>query len=216
MPAVNPEDLRPGDGARTRLGRLLDADTFVELGSQRHHDKTSFGLDRRRPDGDGVVAGTGAIGGRQVNVYAQDRRVLGGSLGEAHADKIARSIEQAIRGGVPVVGINDSGGARIQEGVASLDGYGRVFSANVAASGRVPAGRDDPRPVCRRGDLLPGADGLRGDVRRAYMFLTGPRVVKAVTGEDIDSRGSRRTRGPRQPVGRRALRRRRTTPRPSP
>lgn len=189
MPAVNPEDLRPGDGARARLGTLLDQGSFVELGSQRRHRADSFGLDRRRPDGDGVVAGTGAIGGRQVNVYAQDRRVLGGSLGEEHADKIARTIEQATRGGVPVVGINDSGGARIQEGVAALDGYGRVFSANVGASGRVPQIAMILGPCAGGATYSPALMDFVIMSDDAYMFLTGPRVVKAVTGEDIDSRG---------------------------
>ena len=189
MPAANPQDLRPGDGARARLDLLLDQDTLVELGSQRQHDKSSFGLDRRRPDGDGVVAGTGAIAGRQVNVYAQDRRVLGGSLGEAQADKIARAIESATRGGVPVVGINDSGGARIQEGVAALDGYGRVFSANVAASGRVPQVAMILGPCAGGATYSPALMDFTIMSDDAYMFLTGPRVVKAVTGEDIDSRG---------------------------
>src|SRR5690606_8060783 len=137
-PAATSATLAPGDGARERLAALLDPDSLVELGAARRHRATAFGLADRRPDGDGVVAGSGRIGGRPVAVYAQDRRVLGGSLGEAHADKIARAIELGIKGGSPVVGINDSGGARIQEGVAALDGYGQVFSANVAASGRVP------------------------------------------------------------------------------
>lgn len=189
MPAADPQDLRPGDGARGRLEVLLDPGSFVELGSQREHDKQSFGLDRRRPAGDGVVAGTGSIGGRQVNVYAQDRRVLGGSLGEAHADKIARTIAQATRGGVPVVGINDSGGARIQEGVAALDGYGRVFSANVGASGRVPQVAIILGPCAGGATYSPALMDFVVMSDDAYMFLTGPRVVKAVTGEDVDSRG---------------------------
>lgn len=189
MPAVNPQDLRPGDGARGRLDGLLEPGSFVELGSQRRHRADAFGLDRRRPDGDGVVAGTGTIGGRPVNVYAQDRRVLGGSLGEAHADKIARSIELATRGGVPVVGINDSGGARIQEGVAALDGYGRVFRANVAASGRVPQVALILGPCAGGATYSPALMDFVVMSDDAYMFLTGPRVVKAVTGEDVDSRG---------------------------
>ena len=189
MPAVDPQDLRPGDGARARLSVLIDDGTFVELGSHRRHDKDAFGLDRRRPEGDGVVAGTGAIGGRQVNVYAQDRRVLGGSLGEAHADKIARTIAQATRGGVPVVGINDSGGARIQEGVAALDGYGRVFSANVGASGRVPQIAVILGPCAGGATYSPALMDFVVMSDDATMFLTGPRVVRAVTGEEIDGRG---------------------------
>jgi len=189
MPAVDPRDLRPGDGARSRLDQLLDPDSFVELGEQRQHRANSFGLDKRRPDGDGAVVGTGAIRGRQVNVYAQDRRVLGGSLGEAQADKIARVIHQAVRGGVPVVGINDSGGARIQEGVAALDGYGHIFSANVAASGRVPQIAMILGPCAGGATYSPALMDFVIMSDESYMFLTGPRVVKAVTGEDVDSRG---------------------------
>lgn len=180
--------LRPGDGARARLSQLLDPDTLVELGDAREHRAVGFGLDRRRPAGDGVVAGTGEIESRPVNVYAQDRRVLGGSLGEAHADKVARAIAQATRGGVPVVGINDSGGARIQEGVASLDGYGQVFSANVAASGRVPQIALLLGPCAGGATYSPALMDFTIMSDEASMFLTGPRVVKAVTGEDVDTR----------------------------
>jgi acetyl-CoA carboxylase carboxyltransferase component len=185
---LDADAVRPGDGARARLSRLLDDASFVELGSARHHRATGFGLERRHPDGDGVVAGTGAIEGRAVNVYAQDRRVLGGSLGEAHADKIARSIEQACRGGVPVIGINDSGGARIQEGVAALDGYGQVFRANVAASGRVPQIALLLGPCAGGATYSPALMDFTIMSDEASMFLTGPRVVKAVTGEDVDAR----------------------------
>jgi acetyl-CoA carboxylase carboxyltransferase component len=187
-PALDAAALRPGDGARERVGRLLDAATFVELGSARRHQANGFGLDRRRPAGDGVVAGTGVIDGRPVNVYAQDRRVLGGSLGEAHADKIARTIEQAGRGGVPVVGVNDSGGARIQEGPAALDGYGRVFRANVGASGRVPQLALVLGPCAGGAVYSPALMDFTIMSDDAFMFLTGPRVVKAVTGEDVDAR----------------------------
>jgi acetyl-CoA carboxylase carboxyltransferase component len=187
-PAIDPSALQPGDGARARLSRLLDASSFVELGSQRQHRASSFGLDRRRPDSDGVVCGSGAVAGRAVNVYAQDRRVLGGSLGEAHADKIARTIEAAARGGVPVVGVNDSGGARIQEGVAALDGYGQVFSANVAASGRVPQIAMIMGPCAGGATYSPALMDFVVMTDAATMFLTGPRVVKAVTGEDVDAR----------------------------
>ena len=187
-PAVDPQALQPGDGARSRIDALVDPGTWIELGSQRRHRASGFGLERRRPDGDGVVAGTGAIDGRPVNLYAQDRRVLGGSLGEAHADKIARTIAQASRGGVPVVGINDSGGARIQEGVAALDGYGQVFRANVAASGRSPQLSLVLGPCAGGAVYSPALMDFTVMTDDAYMFLTGPRVVKAVTGEDVDSR----------------------------
>jgi acetyl-CoA carboxylase carboxyltransferase component len=187
-PAVDPASLQPGDGARVRLDALLDPGTLVELGSRRRHRATGFGLERRHPEGDGVVAGTGAVDGRAVNVFAQDRRVLGGSLGEAHADKIARTISQAARGGVPVVGINDSGGARIQEGVAALDGYGQVFRANVAASGRVPQLSLVLGPCAGGAVYSPALMDFTVMTDDAYMFLTGPRVVKAVTGEEVTAR----------------------------
>lgn len=187
-PALDPRQLTPGDGARARLARLVDAGSFVELGSQRQHRASQFGLDERRPDTDGVVAGTATVDGRAVNLYAQDRRVLGGSLGEAHADKIARTIEVAARGGVPVVGINDSGGARIQEGVAALDGYGQVFRANVRASGRVPQLALVMGPCAGGATYSPALMDFVVMTDEAYMFLTGPRVVKAVTGEDVDAR----------------------------
>jgi acetyl-CoA carboxylase carboxyltransferase component len=187
-PALDPAQLASGDGARARIASFVDPDSFVELGSQRQHRANSFGLDRRRPDGDGVVTGTGTVGGRPVAIYAQDRRVLGGSLGEAHADKIARTIEQAGRGGIPVVGVNDSGGARIQEGVASLDGYGQVFRANVAASGRVPQIALIMGPCAGGATYSPALMDFVVMTDEATMFLTGPRVVKAVTGEDVDAR----------------------------
>ena len=187
-PGTDPAALRPGDGARARLEALLDEDSFVELGSQRRHESDAFGLDARRPDGDGVVAGVGAVQQRPVAVYAQDGAVLGGSLGPAHADKIARTLAQAVRGGTPVVGINDSGGARIQEGVASLDGYGSVFSGNVAASGRVPQVAVLLGPCAGGAVYSPALMDFTVMSDDATMFLTGPRVVKAVTGEEVSAR----------------------------
>ena len=182
-PGTDPAALRPGDAARARLAALLDEGSLVELGSQRHHQSQAFGLDNRRPDGDGVVAGVGSLGQRPVAVYAQDGKVLGGSLGPAHADKIARTLAQAVRGGTPVIGINDSGGARIQEGVASLDGYGSVFSGNVAASGRVPQIAVLLGPCAGGAVYSPALMDFTIMSDDATMFLTGPRVVKAVTGE---------------------------------
>jgi acetyl-CoA carboxylase carboxyltransferase component len=187
-PAIPDDVLLPADAARSRVGRLVDEGTFLELGSRRLHRATGFGLERKRIPGDGVVAGAAQIGERPVHVFAQDRYVLGGSLGEAHADRIAETIARAMRGGTPVVGINDSGGARIQEGVASLDGYGRVFSANVAASGRVPQ-ISIILGACAGGAVYsPALMDLTIMSDQATMFLTGPRVVRAVTGEDVDAR----------------------------
>jgi len=180
--------LRPADAARSRVDLLVDPDTFLELGSQRVHRASGFGLEERRIPGDGVVAGTATVDARPVHVFAQDRYVLGGSLGEAHADRIADTIARATRGGTPVVGINDSGGARIQEGVASLDGYGHVFRANVAASGRVPQ-ISVILGACAGGAVYsPALMDLTVMSDAGTMFLTGPRIVRAVTGEDVDAR----------------------------
>lgn len=166
----------------------MDPDSFLELGSSRVHRASGFGLEERRTPGDGVVAGTASIEDRAVHVFAQDRYVLGGSLGEAHADRIAETIIRATRGGTPVVGINDSGGARIQEGVAALDGYGRVFSANVAASGRVPQ-ISVILGACAGGAVYsPALMDLTIMSDDGTMFLTGPRIVRTVTGEDVDAR----------------------------
>jgi len=187
-PSVEGVPLRPADSARSRVEILTDRGTFLELGSERLHRASGFGLEDRRIPGDGVVAGTGSIDGRAVHVFAQDRYVLGGSLGEAHADRIAETIVRATRGGTPVVGINDSGGARIQEGVAALDGYGRVFSANVAASGRVPQ-ISIVLGACAGGAVYsPALMDLTIMSDAGTMFLTGPRIVRAVTGEDVDAR----------------------------
>jgi propionyl-CoA carboxylase beta chain len=187
-PALDPMRLRDGGAARTRIAGLVDDGSFVELGSKRHHRADGFGLDARRPDGDGVVTGTGRVDGRPVDVFAQDRRVLGGTLGEAHADKTARLVDAATRGGVPVVGINDSGGARIQEGVAALDGYGQVFRANVAASGRIPQISLVLGQCAGGATYSPALTDFTIMSDDAAMFLTGPRVVKAVTGEQVDAR----------------------------
>jgi acetyl-CoA carboxylase carboxyltransferase component len=187
-PAVEGLPLRPADAARSRVEVLADRGTFLELGSERLHRASGFGLEDRRIPGDGVVAGAAAIDGRPVHIFAQDRYVLGGSLGEAHADRIAETISRATRGGTPVVGINDSGGARIQEGVAALDGYGRVFSANVAASGRVPQ-ISVILGACAGGAVYsPALMDLTIMSDAGTMFLTGPRIVRAVTGEEVDAR----------------------------
>lgn len=143
-------------------------------------------MQRRRPAGDGVVTGVAQIDGRPVGVFAQDPTVLGGSLGEIHASKIARIVAHAGRAHTPVVGLIDSGGARIQEGVAALDGYGAIFRSNVALSGRVPQISVVLGP-CAGGAVYSPAltDIVIMQRERAHMFLTGPRVVKAVTFEDV-------------------------------
>lgn len=187
-PSVEGLPLRPADSARSRVELLVDRGSFLELGSARVHRASGFGLEDRRVPGDGVVAGTASVADRPVHVFAQDRYVLGGSLGEAHADRIADTIARATRGGTPVIGINDSGGARIQEGVAALDGYGRVFRANVAASGRVPQ-VSVILGACAGGAVYsPALMDLTVMSDAGTMFLTGPRIVRAVTGEEVDAR----------------------------
>ena len=173
--------------ARERVLALLDHDTFTEIGMFVTHRATGFELERSHPAGDGVIAGTGEIDGRPVCVFAQDFTVLGGSVGEAHGRKIAGVIDLAVRTGVPVIGLNDSGGARIQEGVDALAAYGDVFYRNVRASGVVPqisvilgpcAGGAVYSPAIT--DFIVMTEGI------AHMFITGPEVIKAVTHEEID------------------------------
>ncbi|WP_459645098.1 acyl-CoA carboxylase subunit beta [Kineococcus sp. NUM-3379] len=172
--------------ARERIDLLLDEGSFVELDALTRHRSTAFGMDRSRPYGDGVVTGYGTVDGRTVAVYAQDFTVLGGSLGEVHGQKIIKVQDFALRVGCPVVGINDSGGARIQEGVVSLVQYASIFRRNVAASGVVPqislvmgpcAGGAVYSPALT--DVTVMVDGT------SHMFVTGPDVIKTVTGEDV-------------------------------
>ncbi len=169
-----------------RIHALVDLDSFTEVGSRARHRVTAFGMDRKRPDGDGVVTGPARIHGRPVEVFAQDPTALGGSLGEVHAAKIAAGLDRAARVRCPVVGLLDSGGARIQEGVAALDGYGSIFYRNVALSGRVPQISVVLGP-CAGGAVYSPAltDVVIMQRDKAHMFVTGPRVVRAVTFEDV-------------------------------
>jgi acetyl-CoA carboxylase carboxyltransferase component len=170
---------------RERLEKLLDPGSFVELQWMRVHRSTYFGLDKVRFYGDGVITGYGRINGRLVYVYAQDFTVLGGSIGEVHGEKIARTIEQAIQVGVPVIGLYDSGGARIQEGVAALHGCGRIFYANVKASGVIPQIAVIMGPCAGAAAYSPALMDFVIIVKGAYMFITGPEVVKAATGVSV-------------------------------
>ncbi len=181
-----PESMDLRDDRLARVRALTDPDSFTELGSQARHRVHAFGMQRKRPSGDGVVTGLARIHNRPVGVFAQDPSSLGGSLGEVHASKIARILDHAARARTPVVGLLDSGGARIQEGVAALDGYGEIFRRNVALSGRVPQVSVVLGP-CAGGAVYSPAltDVVIMDRERAHMFVTGPRVVKAVTFEDV-------------------------------
>lgn len=168
-----------------RIQMLADPGSFTEFGSKVKHRVTAFGMQARRPEGDGVVTGLGRVSDRTVVLFAQDSAVLGGSLGEMHAAKIMRVMEHAVRSRVPVIGLLDSGGARIQEGVAALDGYGEIFRRNVRLSGRVPQ-ISVILGACAGGAVYsPALTDIVIMSEKAHMFLTGPRVVKAVTHEDV-------------------------------
>ncbi|UNQ74132.1 acyl-CoA carboxylase subunit beta [Infirmifilum sp. NZ] len=168
-----------------RLSLLLDPDSFIPIGRYVQHRATGFGMESKKAYGDGVVAGLGTVDGRRVAVYAQDFTFMGGSVGEMHATKIARTIELALKLGVPVIGLNDSGGARIQEGVDSLKGYGEIFYRNVMASGVVPQIVAIMGPCAGGAVYSPALADFIVMTRKSYMFITGPKVVKASIGEDV-------------------------------
>jgi acetyl-CoA carboxylase carboxyltransferase component len=173
--------------ARERITKLLDADTFTETGMFVTHRATAFNMDQSHPPGDGVVTGTGKIEGQPVCVFAQDFTVLGGSVGEAHGRKIAKVMELAARTGVPLIGLNDSGGARIQEGVDALAAYGDIFFQNVQASGVVPQISVILGPCAGGAVYSPAITDFVVMVEElSHMFITGPQVIKAVTHEEVD------------------------------
>lgn len=172
--------------ARERIQLLVDEDSFEELGMLVTHRSTNFGLDKQKFLGDGVVTGYGTINGRMVYVFSQDFTVLGGSLAEAHAEKICRIMDLAMKNGAPVIGLNDSGGARIQEGVVSLGGYADIFQRNVLASGVVPQLSAIMGPCAGGAVYSPALTDLIFMVEQSsYMFVTGPNVVKTVTHEEV-------------------------------
>ena len=172
--------------ARERLDLLLDDGSFVETDRLAVHRATGFGLEDRKVPGDGVVTGYGTIDGRAVCVFSQDFTVFGGSLGEVYAEKIVKVMDAAVRMGVPLIGINDSGGARIQEGVVSLGGYGDIFYRNVQASGVVPQISAIMGPCAGGAVYSPAMTDFVFMVRdTSHMFITGPAVIKTVTGEDV-------------------------------
>lgn len=174
--------------ARERLDLLLDEGSFQEIDMFVKHRCTDFGLDKQRYPGDGVVTGYGTIGGRLVFVFAQDFTVLGGSLAEAHGAKICKIMDMALKVGAPVIGLNDSGGARVQEGVVSLGAYADIFLRNTLSSGVIPQISAILGPCAGGAVYSPAITDFTFMVRRtSYMFVTGPKVVKTVTHEEITS-----------------------------
>lgn len=184
--AAEKQHARSKKTARERIEALLDPGSFVEMDAFAKHRSVNFGLEKKRIAGDGVVVGHGTVDGRQICIYSQDFTVFGGSLGEVHGQKITKVMDLALRTGVPLVGISDGGGARIQEGVAALTQFAEIFRRNVAASGVIPqislilgpsAGGAVYSPALT--DFIVMADGT------SNMFITGPDVIRAVTGEDV-------------------------------
>jgi len=182
-------DVQHGHGkltARERLDLLLDKGSFEEWDIFVEHRCTDFGMADKKIPGDGVVTGYGTINGRVVFVFSQDFTVFGGSLSEAHAEKICKVMDQAMKVGAPVIGLNDSGGARIQEGVASLGGYAEIFQRNVMASGVVPQISVIMGPCAGGAVYSPAITDFIFMVKdSSYMFVTGPDVVKTVTHEEV-------------------------------
>ncbi|MGB0999522.1 MAG: acyl-CoA carboxylase subunit beta [Flavobacteriales bacterium] len=174
--------------ARERLHFLFDEDSFEEIGMLVTHRSTNFGLDKQKVLGDGVVTGYGYVSGRLIYAFAQDFTVMGGSLAEAHAQKICRIMDLAMENGAPVIGLNDSGGARIQEGVVSLGGYADIFYRNTKASGVIPQISLIMGP-CAGGAVYSPAltDFIMMVENTSYMFVTGPNVVKTVTHEEVSA-----------------------------
>ncbi|EAP97475.1 propionyl-CoA carboxylase complex B subunit [Janibacter sp. HTCC2649] len=184
--AVEKQHARGKKTARERLELLLDEGSFVEMDKYARHRSVAFGQDANRPYGDGVVTGYGTVDGRTVAVFAQDFTVFGGSLGEVFGEKITKVMDFAMKVGCPVVGLNDSGGARIQEGVASLGLYGEIFRRNVHASGVIPQISLIMGPCAGGAVYSPAVTDFTVMVdQTSHMFITGPDVIKTVTGEDV-------------------------------
>src|SRR6056297_2539633 len=172
--------------ARERIKYLLDEGSFNELNMFVENRSTSLGMDEKDVPGEGVVVGYGTINERLVYVFAQDFTVMGGSLGEAHAQKIETVMDLAMKNGAPVIGLNDSGGARINEGVDALDGYGEIFYRNTKASGKIPQISAIMGPCAGGAVYSPAITDLVFMVRdTSHMFITGPDVIKTVTGEEV-------------------------------
>ncbi|MCX6430971.1 MAG: acyl-CoA carboxylase subunit beta [Actinobacteria bacterium] len=172
--------------ARERINALLDEGSFTELDEFARHRATGFGMEKNRPYGDGVIIGYGTIDGRNVALYSEDFTVMGGSLGEVFGEKIVKIAEFALKNGIPLIGINDSGGARIQEGVASLSGYGKIFRLNTRSSGVIPQISLILGPCAGGAAYSPALTDFTVMVNEtSHMFITGPDVIKTVTGEEV-------------------------------
>jgi propionyl-CoA carboxylase beta chain len=184
--AVEKQHAKGKRTARERIEMLLDDGSFVELDELARHRSTNFGQQQNRPYGDGVITGYGTVDGRPVCVFAQDFTVFGGSLGEVFGEKIVKVMDMALKTGCPIVGINDSGGARIQEGVVSLGLYGDIFYRNVQASGVIPQISLVMGPCAGGAVYSPAITDFTVMVdQTSHMFITGPDVIKTVTGEDV-------------------------------
>jgi methylmalonyl-CoA carboxyltransferase large subunit len=173
--------------ARERIDALMDEGTFLETGMFAKHQSSYFGLDEAQMPADGVITGEGAVMGRPVHVASQDFTVAGGSAGEVHSDKVAAMMRSSLMTGTPFVFINDSGGARVQEGIGSLAGYGRVFYNNVLLSGVVPQISIIAGPCAGGAAYSPALTDFVIQTRKATMFITGPNVIQQVTGEQVSS-----------------------------
>ena len=184
--AVEKQHARGKKTARERIEMLLDEGTFIEMDKYARHRSNQFGQEANRPYGDGVVTGYGMVDGRQVAIFAQDFTVFGGSLGEVFGEKIVKVMDFAMKIGCPVIGLNDSGGARIQEGVVSLGLYGEIFCRNVHASGVIPQISLIMGPCAGGAVYSPAITDFTVMVdQTSHMFITGPDVIKTVTGEDV-------------------------------
>ena len=173
--------------ARERVAALLDEESFIEMDQFVTHRGTDFGMSETEAPGEGVVTGHGLIDGRPVYIYSQDFTVLGGSLGEMHAAKICKVQDHALKAGAPVIAINDSGGARIQEGVSALNGFGEIFKRNTLASGVIPQISVIMGPCAGGAVYSPALTDFVFMTNKANMFITGPQVIKTVTGEDVSA-----------------------------
>lgn len=184
--AVEKQHAKGKKTARERIEMLVDPDSFTEIDEFARHRAHNFGMEKTRPYGDGVVIGTATVDGRPIALYSQDFTVFGGSLGEVHAEKIVKIADFALKSGIPLIGINDSGGARIQEGVASLNGYGKIFRLNTRSSGVIPQISLILGPCAGGSAYSPALTDFTVMVKEtSNMFITGPDVIKTVTGEDV-------------------------------